>query len=83
MSVDAVGSRYSGDVDDVLEVGTVRPRVDRRRLSDRGFGETTDARERGSLETCRIERIKLRQIRGKFHRNETVKPGKLNQNSCS
>ena len=44
----AVGPRNGGDVDDVFEVGTVCPRVDRRRLGDRGFGdrgfgEATDA----------------------------------------
>ena len=52
MSFGAVGPRDGGDVDDVLEVGTVRPRVDRRRLSDRGFGDTTDARQRCSVDAC-------------------------------
>ena len=43
MGVGAVGPRNGGDVDDVFEIGMVRPRVDRRRLGDRGFGEATDA----------------------------------------
>ena len=46
MGVHAVRPRDGGDVNDVFKIGAISSGVDRRGLSDGGFGQTSHAGER-------------------------------------